>query len=442
MRLLVLYHAGFTYTPTVHHYLSAISRYSAFDVDYFNVDQSYGGKLDFSAYDAVYINYCVVSVNRIDPPPFMMLLISGLRRYGGVKIASVQDEYDFVNRTKVFLLQIGVDAVLTCVPQVGVRDIYSEPEFDRIYLRTIQTAYLSDELMAVDPAEILPLAERPIALGYRGRALPYRLGDLGWHKTEIADQFKRACARAGVVCDIEVDEEKRFTGEAWLGFVRNCRVHLGTPSGANVFDFDGSLDCRMTERWNAKPGLPYQEVRDELLPYEVAHDMGQVSARIFEAVAQKTALALLRGNYSGVVEPEEHYVPINPDYSNVDDVLKRILDVSAMQEMADRAFYHVLNDTRNRYSYMVSQIDALTYQIGTIPGKQGVSPLKVTAQPLGCDPYLFDKLCWLKAAYQKQVDDYFEFVGLVSRQEVRVIDNLDGSYQVIKGDFKEAGFGS
>jgi hypothetical protein len=444
MRLLVLYHAGFTYTPTIHHYLRSISRHSVCEVEYFNVDQKYDGKLDFSAYDALFINFCVVSINRVAPPAFMQPLVAGLRRYQGLKIIAVQDEYDFTNACKQFYLKIGVKGVLTNVPQASVKYIYSEPEFEDVEFRTVQTAYLSDELLAIDPADIKPLADRSIPLGYRGRKLPYRLGDLGWHKTEIGMRFKQACAKAKIPCDIEVDEDKRFAGEEWLRFVRRCRVLLGTPSGANVFDFDGSLHRKMTERWNAKAGLSYLDVRREVSAFEVPFDMGQVSARIFEAAIQKTAMALMRGGYSGVLEPEEHYVPVNPDYSNINEVLTRIGDLPAMQAMADRAYQRVLENPCNHYSHMVAQIDGLIEELKVIPGKEGLPSLKVTEQPMGADPYLFEKLCELRGELRAQVDKFMEFVDLSAQRRVQVFTHPDGTYRILKtpqaGAVLSAGF--
>jgi hypothetical protein len=432
MRVLVLYHAGFSYTPTIHHYLSSISRYSVFEVEYFNVDQKHDDKLDFSAYDALFINFCVISISRIEPPEFMAPLMAGLCRYEGLKIVSVQDEYDFTNTCKQFYLRIGVKAILTNVPQLGIKYIYPEPEFDNVQFCTVQTAYIADELLAINQADVLPLADRPIPLGYRGRNLPYRLGDLGWHKSEIGVRFKQACTQVRFACDIEVDEDKRFTGNEWLRFVRRCRVMLGTPSGANVFDFDGSLHRMMTERWNAQAEFTYLDVRDEINTYSVPFDMGQVSARIFEAAVQKTAMALIRGGYSGVLRPEEHYVPINPDYSNIYDVLHQINDVPAMQAMADRAYRYVVDNPRNRYSHMVAQLDGLIEEFRTTPGKGGVPSLKVTAQPLGADPYLFEKLCDLRQVLRDQIDKHMEFVDLVAQRRVEVFVHPDGTYRILK----------
>lgn len=436
MRVLILYHAGYTYTPTIQHYLSAFKRHSTHFAEYFNVDQEYEGELDFSGYDAVYINFCIASagIARVKPPKFMGPLIAALRDYDGLKVVSAQDEYDFTNNLKQFLIDIRTDVLLTCVPQAYVREIYPERELARVRFHTVQTAYLAEDLLEVNPADILPLADRPIHLGYRGRNLPYRLGDLGWHKSEVGVQFKRACVEMGVVHDIEVAEDKRFVGDEWLRFVRRCRVMLGSPSGANVFDLDGALHDRMTALYSATPGLMYEDVRDEISAYETGRDLGQVSARIFEAVAQLTALALVRGDYSGVLEPEEHYVPIEPDYSNIYHVLSRIHDVPAMQAMADRAYQHVVYNSRNRYSDMVAGFDLLVRENRRESTGSRVRLPRVTNAPLGCDLYLMEKIVELRTEYRFLTDKFYELLALVSENRLEVIMHPDGTYRMLKHD--------
>lgn len=434
MRLLICYHAGFTYTPTIFHYLDAFRQHSLNKVEYFNIDQS-GTGIDFSDYDCVFVNFCVSSVARIKPPPYFTRLLPALCRYRGVKVATVQDEYDFTDRIKAFFAEVGFDIILTNVPKEAIRVIYHEPWFDDVCFDVVQTAYL-DESVIADGRGVLPLAERPIPLGYRGRELPYRLGDLGWHKSEVGHRFKTACAARGIDCDIEVDEKSRFQGEDWLDFVRSCRVMLGTPSGANVFDFDGSLHEAMVRRYRSRPGLKYEDVRDEVAAHAVGFDMGQVSARIFEAVASSTALALVRGSYSGVIEPDEHYVPIEPDYSNIDQVLDRILDVPAMQAMAARAYAHVVSDPSNYYAGFVERIDRLIAGLvtGSPPAPRIGPGVPVTVSPLGIDPYLIGKLSEARRELSAADARLAEVMKLAAEGRLEVVKHPDGTYRVLKFD--------
>ena len=452
MRLLILYHAGFTYTPTIFHYLDAFRQHSVNKVEYFNIDQPCAD-VDFSGYDCLFVNFCVASVSRIKPPPYFSRLLPALCRYRGVKVAAIQDEYDFTDKLKGFFAEVGFDVILTNVPQEAVRQIYPEPWFDDVHFETVQTAYLAEDVVEAGRAA-LPLAERLIALGYRGRELPCRFGDLGWQKGEVGRRFKAVCEAHGVDCDIAVDEASRFQGEDWLDFVRSCRVMLGTPSGCNVFDFDGSLHASLVEQEKLiyRPGsvlfpdgpaagrrvLKYEDVRDEVLAHDCGFDMGQVSARIFEAVASSTALALIRGNYSGVLRPDEHYVPIEPDYSNIDEVLDRILDIPVMQAMAARAYAHVVGEPANYYAGgLIERVDRLIAGVavnGAAPDP-GIGPgVPTTAVPMGIDPYLNAKLAEARIELKAADARMAEAMRLAAEGRLDVVKHPDGTYRVLKFD--------
>lgn len=434
MRILILYHAGFTHTPTIYHYLDSFRRYSSHRIEYFNVDQKYDEPLDFSQYDALFVNFCVVSVARVDPPDFFRQLLPALVNFNGPKIVSLQDEYDFVGAVKRFMRQARFDTVLTCIPAAFVRAIYFEPQFSETRFETVLTGYVAEELVE-DSEDILPLAERPIPLGYRGRELPYRLGDLGWHKAEIGHRFNRACRDRGIRCDIASDEDSRFQGDGWIRFIRRCRVMLGAPSGSNVFDFDGSLHERMKRRYLRDNGLKYADVREEIEKHTVGFDMGQISARVFEAAASRTALAMLRGSYSGVLNPEEHYVPVETDYSNIDEVLDRIEDIPAMQAMADRAYDHVIGNPANHYAALVSRIDRVVYEAtGPVQPyrRPGQCKPRVTGAPLGNDPYMVERLMELRSDLRAQIATMGDLVRAAADRKLDVVRHHDGTYRILK----------
>ena len=54
--------------------------------------------------------------------------------------------------------------------------------------------------------------------------------------------------------------------------------------------------------------------------------MNQISPRVFEAIALRTALVLFEGEYSGIIAPGVHYIPLKKNLSNLDDVLSLLGD--------------------------------------------------------------------------------------------------------------------
>src|SRR4051794_39949671 len=150
--------------------------------------------------------------------------------------------------------------------------------------------------------------------------------------------MKALCDERGLETDIAWEEDDRIYGDDWFRFLSSCKATLGTESGANVFDDDGSLALRVQRELVANPAASYEEVRAKFLAgREGEVVMNQVSPKIFEAIACRTALVLFEGHYSGVLEPHRHYLPLRKDFSNVDDVLRRLHDDDALEAMTRRA---------------------------------------------------------------------------------------------------------
>ncbi|MGE3805304.1 MAG: hypothetical protein AB7K24_11585, partial [Gemmataceae bacterium] len=129
-------------------------------------------------------------------------------------------------------------------------------------------------------------------------------------------------------------------------------------SGSNVFDPDGSLTRAVNEMLRQDPAASYESVHERLLArHEDRIRMNQMSPRIFEAIALRTALVLFEGEYSGVVEPEKHYIPLKHDFSNASEVLDRLEDVRYLEELTERAFADVIAPGRYGYGRLGQLLD-------------------------------------------------------------------------------------
>src|SRR5262249_13653120 len=131
------------------------------------------------------------------------------------------------------------------------------------------------------------------------------------------------CAERGVAANISVNEEDRIYGPKWFEFLGDCRAVLGTESGSNVFDFDGTLKTAIDSYLSDHPDADFETIHALFLSGRDGEiKMNQVSPRIFEAAAANTAMILFEGDYSGVVKPWTHFIPLKKDFSNIDEVLK------------------------------------------------------------------------------------------------------------------------
>jgi hypothetical protein len=355
-RVLVSYGAASTHVQTTMDYLMSLSRHLSANVKFVHVTHNAIMDFNFSDFDAVFQSYCArwpfegyVSANYAD----------ALRQFQGPKLLAVQDEYDRTNILKAAIRNMGFDVVLTCVPKDQIERVYPQAEFPGVEFVQVLTGYVPEDMRSL-AAYAMPIRERPKLIGYRGRDIGGRYGKLALDKLEIGERVKAYCDAQKLVTDIDSTEESRIYGHEWFKFIGSCRATLGTESGSNVFDFDGSIERnfnRMTKELGRRPSY------EEFLPLVRAKDnsmqMGQVSPKIFEAAALRTAMVLLKGRYSDIIRPGEHYIELAEDYSNIEQVIRDLNDFDAVEEMTARTFEHLVGSQNFSYAAFGKKIDAL-----------------------------------------------------------------------------------
>ena len=109
--------------------------------------------------------------------------------------------------------------------------------------------------------------------------------------------------------------KKEFMGKV-DEFLASARATLGTESGSCVFDFTGDISKNISIYLEQNPDAPYSEVFDKfIVMHEGNIKMNQISPKIFESICLHTALVLFEGSYSGIIEPNLHYIPLCKDFS-------------------------------------------------------------------------------------------------------------------------------
>jgi hypothetical protein len=377
LNVLVLYDARSLFTNTVREHLDSFARYSRHNVRYAHAADDAQLPFPLDGFDVVIVHY---SIRLAYDWHLSAEFAWALRTFPGLKALFIQDEYDQTWRACQWIDQLGIRLVFTCVPPEHVRTIYSKVDHSRVTFQQTLTGYLPiDSDLG---KHIKPLADRRLVIGYRGRALPFRYGRLAREKLMIGVRMRQECEARGVPCDIEWTEDRRIYGDAWVDFVASCRATLGTESGSNVFDFDGTLTTQVKAALARNPQLTYEEAEEQFLQgRELDGVMNQVSPRIFEAVALKTGLILFEGTYSGVVRPDEHFIPLKKDFGNVEEVLRRVRDDRELEAMTDRAFRHVIGSGLYTYETFVRGVDDTLARLA-LPARGKHSPPAEAASQL------------------------------------------------------------
>ena len=361
LRILVAYSMAHTHVPTTHDYLAAFSSFLDAEVDYIHVTHGAIIDLNFEEYDVVINNYCV---RHVYEEQVALSFADALRAYHGVKVLIAQDEYNRTNKLKAAIRDFGFDVVLTCVPAASLEYVYPRDEFPNVTFETVLTGYVPDRFIA-KPISRARISGRPIVVGYRGRCLPAYYGRLGFEKYEIGRRMREYCQARAVPHDIEMSETSRIYGTAWFEFLASCRSMLGTEFGSNVFDFDGSIERAYDAITASNGGRPpsFTEFAPAIAAHEREISMEQISPRVFECAVTRTPMVFFRGAYSGLIEPATHYIALEKDFSNVDEVFERLQDAEALEFMADRAYLHLVESGTFSYAEYMKKIQRIIAEV-------------------------------------------------------------------------------
>ena len=207
---------------------------------------------------------------------------------------------------------------------------------DGVEIKTTLAGFVPDALTGLP---MTSLAGRAYDVVYRGRPVPFWLGRLGQDKVRIGQGFYGRSERLGLRTDIAWGEVDRIYGEEWYRFLADSRTTLGTESGSSIVDFDGSVHSRTDAYIAGLPTASFAEVeRDVLAPYEGNAIISVISPRAFEAAALGTVMVNFAGRYSDVIEPWVHYLPLDKDFANFDEVVEHIRDDAALEDVRRRAY--------------------------------------------------------------------------------------------------------
>ncbi len=338
---------------TVIDHVDAIRRWSRSDVFVLPIYGDLPDELDLESFDGVVIHYNVVMSNGVYLSPLARWRVS---QFSGVKAAFVQDEYRFVDATVGVLRTLGINVLFTCVPEDQVELVYPDHALPAMKRKvTVLTGYVPEALLALP---LVPYQDRTVDVGYRGRRLPAWLGSLGQEKGVIADRFLADAPSYGLSTDISTSESDRLYGDAWIRFVASSKATLGVESGASVFDFDGSIEQAIRNHLVTHPDASFAELhRLFLADVDGKIRLNQISPRSFEAAALGTLMVLYPGDYSGILKPGRHYVPLDKDHSNMVEVGRAIHDPTTWARITSQARAEVAMDPRYSFAGMVATVD-------------------------------------------------------------------------------------
>jgi hypothetical protein len=351
--VLLLENAHSGQANTIRAEVDALTKLSRHDVRRYDpVGLKDSAVLDLDEFDAVVIHYTVVPLlDYFLAPPFR----EQLKRFDGLKVQMVQDDYRWVDQITDRIIELGVSVLFTLVPEREIDNVWKPERFSGIERINYLAGYVP---LGAENAPRPPLAQRPLDIVYRGRVVPFWLGRMAQEKAWIAQGVMERARAHALTIDVDWREGARIYGSSWDEFLRSGRATLGSESGSTITDFDGSLHQRVDDYLLEHPEADFEEVNREILePYEGNVMMNIISPRVFEAMAAGTALVLFPGEYSGIIESDRHYIPLQKDFSNFDEVVERLRDLDGLEELTDRAHEEIVASGRYSIASLVKRLD-------------------------------------------------------------------------------------
>lgn len=340
---------------TIGDHIFAFDKFSKHNVHILNMVGDFPDDLNLNRFHVIIIHYsiCVAFDYFISP-----VTRARIRDFSGLKVVYIQDDYRWIYNTLSALDYMKVDAIFGLANQQIVDQVYIQNRIPTVKRReTVLAGYVTDKLIGLPKK---PYNQRTIDVGYRARKLSPWIGVHGQQKWKIADLFLKDAPNYNLICDISYNEDDRIYGDLWFDFLSNCKAVLGTESGASLCDFTGDIQKNVETHLNCYPNASFEEVRDLYFKDEDCKIMMNViSPRCFEAAALGTLMILYEGEYSGVLKPYRHYVPLAKDHSNMKEVVSYIRDQKRADEIIECAYNEVILNPEYNYSTMVKLFDNL-----------------------------------------------------------------------------------
>jgi hypothetical protein len=282
-----------------------------------------------------------------------------------------------------------------------------KPEYIATQLLLEAGKYLFDDVAvrevvaiphALNPAAYQPTtvsSERPLDVGARAvRYLPH-LGD------EDRNRLLQWFADHGSTYGLNVEvSDQRLHRKGWADYLNQCKATVATEAGSWYLERDDATVNAIRDYvlskgtkgfvlrndsalrrfghllpWWMKSIMrramrngPIQHealINEQLDPKDIfdrffagrprPYFYGKcISSRHFDAAGTKTCQIMFRGRFNDILNANEHYLALEPDFSNIDDVLATFRDPAMRQSVTDAAYDLVR--TKHTYAQRMQQI--------------------------------------------------------------------------------------
>ncbi len=279
-----------------------------------------------------------------------------------------QDEYLEPYAFDRLFVDFGVRTVLSCLQPEDVSVVYPNSTKVGVDFRRMTTAYLPRSMI---DAPVIPLPDQ-LRVTHRGQMEPVQLGLLGQQKTMLPTWAAESIgkARRHWILDASSDATDRIYGGGWLDLMERSTAVLGSESGTNAFDMDGSLR-RRTRKFVRERGrfgwenlaLAQIYTKEILADYEGNVMYGTIAPRHLEAAVLGRPQILTPGRYENLFLDGHSAFFVDSHCSNLSTVLGLVADVAESARVAAAARETVLSVEALRLDAFLSELSTIVREL-------------------------------------------------------------------------------
>lgn len=279
-----------------------------------------------------------------------------IKTSSAVKIALAQDDYDCHLELDCWMLDWDVDYFYSVVHE------YSQELFPNYIAKKGPvlkgyTGYINANLIDL-ASHTNSYSNRQIDVGYRATDVVTNLNKLVILKAQIGKRFIEKFEQYGLRLDISSRNEDRIYGTNWFHFIQDCRFMIGTNSGSSLIIPDLEHKERIENYLLSNRNWEYAKVKETFFPFQnESISYTAISPRNIEAAILDTCqINTTLGNYSGILNPWEHFIPLDEHCSNHVEVFEAMKDSDYIKHTISNAKEAILSYNELRLDHLVSDL--------------------------------------------------------------------------------------
>ena len=338
---------------TIHHALCFERHLKNAEITYVNV---FGVIPKELRADIVIVTYELVALRNLPIWKLLVKRMAPILTNGECRVLMPQDDYSRSDVLDAFVAVHHFDYVFTPITR-DLHVLYPRATAAGVKFEEAFTGYFEESDWYRISRFARPFRERTIDVGQRVRYLPPQLGEKAGIKGRLALEFGDLAQERGFVCDVSTRSEDVLLGDDWWRFLGNIKFTVSRRGGASMADPTGRLADRVRRYQMRHPNATMEDIASHVsMKGGKEGDFSAISPRLFEAAALGVCQILEPDHYVDGLEPWTHYIPLEADFSNIDEVFSAMSDDARCEEIVQASQNLLLTSGKFTYGAFVSQV--------------------------------------------------------------------------------------